>query len=141
VDEAKNNGGRTLVACAAGVSRSATLVLAYLMKREGLSLPVACTLVRSVRPIVQPNHGFMWQLVEFEVIIFFVAFFLTLLQGAGRRVEVPLQDCLLHESVAEAARRRSDPRVVCRHGLVWECEQVVGLAEGEDLAADRFRYF
>jgi hypothetical protein len=130
------------VACAAGISRSATLVLAYLMKREGLSLPVACTLVRSVRPIVQPNHGFMWQLVEFEVFISSFCFFLlTSLKGAGRRVEVPLQDFLLHESMAEAARRRSDPRVVCRHGLVWECEQVVGMTKGENLEVDRFRYF
>ena len=67
VDAARLGGGRTLIACAAGVSRSTTLVIAYLLKREALSLPLAYTMVKSVRPIVQPNFGFIRQLVEFEV--------------------------------------------------------------------------
>ncbi len=59
-------------------------------------------------------------------------------QGAGRRLENLLQDCLLHESLAEAARRRHEPESVCEHGLVWQCEQVVGLVESNDSSTVRY---
>jgi protein-tyrosine phosphatase len=55
-----------LVHCRAGISRSATIVLAYLMQFHDLSLDEAITTVRSRRPIVQPNVGFMAQLRAWE---------------------------------------------------------------------------
>lgn len=62
----RQSGGKTVVHCMAGISRSATLVIAYLMREEKLSLTEAFDLVRLKRPIVQPNMGFWQQLEEFE---------------------------------------------------------------------------
>ncbi|KAM4745283.1 dual specificity protein phosphatase 14 [Anableps anableps] len=58
--------GRTLVHCNAGVSRSAALCLAYLMKHCGATLLEAHRLLKSCRPIVRPNLGFWRQLIEYE---------------------------------------------------------------------------
>ncbi|XP_054905180.1 dual specificity protein phosphatase 14-like [Poeciliopsis prolifica] len=58
--------GCTLVHCNAGVSRSAALCLAYLMKHRGASLLEAHRLLRSCRPIVRPNPGFWRQLIQYE---------------------------------------------------------------------------
>ncbi|XP_053730533.1 dual specificity protein phosphatase 13-like isoform X2 [Synchiropus splendidus] len=54
-------GGKVLVHCLMGVSRSATLVLAFLMIAEGLRLQEAVTAVRAHRDIC-PNPGFLQQL-------------------------------------------------------------------------------
>ncbi|KAL0979409.1 hypothetical protein UPYG_G00184710 [Umbra pygmaea] len=58
--------GRTLVNCNAGVSRSATLCLVYLMKYHGLTLLEAHKWVKSCRPIIRPNIGFWKQLIQYE---------------------------------------------------------------------------
>lgn len=58
--------GCTLVHCNAGVSRSAALCLAYLMKHRGVSLLEAHRLLKSCRPIVRPNPGFWKQLIQYE---------------------------------------------------------------------------
>ena len=62
----RRRGGRTLVHCVAGVSRSATLVLAHQVKHAGLSLREAFQRLRSRRRVVRPNAGFFAALVEFE---------------------------------------------------------------------------
>ncbi|XP_073338498.1 uncharacterized protein [Pagrus major] len=54
-------GGRVFVHCLMGVSRSATLVLAFLMIVEGLRLQEAVAAVRPHRDIC-PNPGFLQQL-------------------------------------------------------------------------------
>lgn len=63
----KEKGGRTLVHCVAGVSRSATLCIAYLMKHERMSLRQAYRFVKTARPIVRPNWGFWRQLINYEI--------------------------------------------------------------------------
>ncbi len=55
-----------LVHCAAGVSRSPTIVLGYLMSRKGMTLREAFDLVSKQR-MVQPNEGFMAQLMALEL--------------------------------------------------------------------------
>lgn len=52
-------GERVLVHCHAGVSRSATIVLLYLMLDRGHTLVEALLHLRRVRPQVQPNRGFL----------------------------------------------------------------------------------
>lgn len=59
-------GGKTVVHCMAGVSRSATIVLAYLMKHQGLNLWQAYNKVIAARPCIQPNIGFWRQLMAYE---------------------------------------------------------------------------
>jgi hypothetical protein len=48
-----------------GVSRSATIVIHYLVK-EGMSLREAFTLVKERRPAIAPNVGFFKKLVDAE---------------------------------------------------------------------------
>ncbi|KFW87880.1 Dual specificity protein phosphatase 13 isoform B, partial [Phalacrocorax carbo] len=58
--------GKVLVHCAMGISRSATLVLAFLMICEDMSLADAIQTVRSHRGIC-PNSGFLKQLRELDL--------------------------------------------------------------------------
>ncbi|KAJ1546068.1 hypothetical protein HK405_007433 [Cladochytrium tenue] len=55
-----------LVSCQQGISRSASLVIAYVMRRRGLRLADAYSLVKERSPWVAPNIGFLGQLAEFE---------------------------------------------------------------------------
>ena len=55
-----------VVHCQMGVSRSATLVIAYLIKQLRLTLRQAVWLTRSCRSVIFPNAGFLQQLLEFE---------------------------------------------------------------------------
>ena len=59
------SGGKVLVNCWQGASRSATIVLAYLVRCEGIHLPEALRLLRAKRD-VRPNDGFLVQLIEWE---------------------------------------------------------------------------
>jgi len=58
--------GSVLVHCMAGISRSATLVIAYLMAHEKKTFYQAVELVTTKRPCVSPNSGFIAQLKLFE---------------------------------------------------------------------------
>jgi protein-tyrosine phosphatase len=66
IAKAIKSGGVVLVHCYAGVSRSASVVIAYLMKELGLPALDAMTYVRKRRPIIFPNPGFQRQLFDFE---------------------------------------------------------------------------
>lgn len=58
IDAAREQGGKILIHCRVGVSRSATITIAYVMKRLGLSLVDAYLLVRSrrLRSVSLQNH-------------------------------------------------------------------------------------
>lgn len=66
IHEEVSRGGRVLVHCVAGVSRSPALVLAYLVRHCGMALREAFLHVRAARPSARPNSGFFSQLIEFE---------------------------------------------------------------------------
>lgn len=66
IEQEASLGGRTLVFCVAGVSRSASLCIAYLMKYHQLSLLEAYNYVKTRRPRIKPNCGFFKQLIEYE---------------------------------------------------------------------------
>ncbi|KAH9002279.1 protein-tyrosine phosphatase-like protein [Lactarius hatsudake] len=61
-----NGGGRVLVHCLMGISRSATIVAAYLMSARHISTHKAIALIKRARPQVQPNYGFIKELHVFE---------------------------------------------------------------------------
>lgn len=62
IEEAVSTGGKILVHCRKGISRSATLVIAYLMIKKNLSIYSALCAVKKSRWI-RPNDGFLRQLV------------------------------------------------------------------------------
>ena len=55
-----------LVHCNAGVSRSATVVIAFLMKEKNFSFQEAFHHVKKRRPCIRPNEGFVKQLQLLE---------------------------------------------------------------------------
>jgi dual specificity protein phosphatase 1B len=58
--------GRILVHCLMGVSRSATIVIAYLMLFQQVPLNSAFNFVYSKRPQIGPNDNFLRQLKRLE---------------------------------------------------------------------------
>ncbi|RYR31111.1 hypothetical protein Ahy_B01g055898 [Arachis hypogaea] len=63
-EDVRKQGGRVFVHCCQGVSRSTSLVIAYLMWREEQSFDDAFQLVKAVRGIVDLNMGFVCQLLQ-----------------------------------------------------------------------------
>ena len=63
IDEAIGN---VFVHCAAGISRSASVVIAYFMKKEGKTYEQAFDFVKERRNCVNPNEGFVNQLMKYE---------------------------------------------------------------------------
>lgn len=61
-----NNLGGVLVHCYAGVSRSVSVVIAYLIWKYNMSYNDALNYIRSSRPIANPNPGFAIQLINFS---------------------------------------------------------------------------
>ena len=57
IDTALKGGGKVLVHCSQGVSRSATLVIAYLMWRSGSSYDEVYAKVKEARGVTNPNIG------------------------------------------------------------------------------------
>ena len=68
LDEGKAQGTATLVHCRVGVSRSATICIAEVMKELGLSFPRAYCFVRARRlnVIIQPHLKFTYELLKWE---------------------------------------------------------------------------
>jgi len=60
-----NVPGRVLVNCSQGVSRSATIVVAFLMLKRGMTAQAGLRHLRSVRN-VWPNIGFLRQLAKLD---------------------------------------------------------------------------
>ncbi|KAK9090293.1 hypothetical protein Sjap_023470 [Stephania japonica] len=63
-EEVREMGGRVLVHCCQGISRSTSLVIAYLMWRDGQSFDDAFQFVKSARGVTNPNIGFACQLLQ-----------------------------------------------------------------------------
>ncbi|XP_069089041.1 protein phosphatase Slingshot homolog 3 [Pleurodeles waltl] len=69
ISNARKQNTRVLVHCKMGVSRSGSTVIAYAMKEYGWSLEEALRYVKEKRPIVNPNPGFMRQLLIYQGIL------------------------------------------------------------------------
>ncbi|CAM8926075.1 unnamed protein product [Rhodiola kirilowii] len=66
IDYVEQSGGKVLVHCFEGRSRSATVVLAYLMLRKKLTLLHAWNTLKRVHRRAQPNDGFAKILLELD---------------------------------------------------------------------------
>ena len=67
IEQAENAGGRVLVHCISGVSRSPTIVMMHLMNKHGIPLKDTFDYIQSCRPWITPNDGFKLQLASLEV--------------------------------------------------------------------------
>lgn len=66
IESCRSQNGKILVHCNAGVSRSASIVIGYLMKKQQCSFKSAYEKVKSKRECIQPNSGFLEQLKSLE---------------------------------------------------------------------------
>jgi protein-tyrosine phosphatase len=63
----KNQDKNILIHCMAGISRSASLVIAWLMYKFDFDLDTAFTYVKAKRSIINPNPGFIEQLKKLNI--------------------------------------------------------------------------
>ena len=66
MDDAVNKNGKVLVHCKCGVSRSTTLIAAYLIKKKNYSADGAIEAIKKSRNCIQANDGFIQQLKNYE---------------------------------------------------------------------------
>ncbi|KAL4659470.1 dual specificity protein phosphatase 6-like [Arapaima gigas] len=66
IDEARSQKCGVLVHCLAGISRSVTVTVAYLMQKLNLSMNDAYDIVKMKKSNISPNFNFMGQLLDFE---------------------------------------------------------------------------
>jgi dual specificity phosphatase 12 len=62
-------GHAILIHCAAGISRSTTLVTSYIMRKYQLPFMKAIEFVKKSRPCMDPNPGFIMQLNQYEKLL------------------------------------------------------------------------
>ena len=66
INQARDLNGKVLVHCFKGVSRSAAIICAYLIKYFHYSFEESLSLIRTVRPIANPNPHFSLTLKKYE---------------------------------------------------------------------------
>lgn len=139
----RKKDGKVLVHCRAGISRSATICIAYLMVHNSLTLDQAFDFIREKRKIISPNMNFMQQLFEFERMLL-VNRVRTFVYPAVHEMASPLSCSQTSErspamvanhfnfnvcAVSQIWRwaiwiksRFTIRHVICRHGCVFYCE-------------------
>ncbi|KAG5333368.1 DUS22 phosphatase, partial [Acromyrmex heyeri] len=95
IHAARLRGGNVLIHCLAGMSRSVTVAVAYIMSTTSLSWKEALKVVRVGRSIANPNVGFQQQLKDFES---------SRLQDERNRLKERFPSLALTESDAEVCR-------------------------------------
>ena len=66
INTAKISGGKILIHCQLGISRSTTCLIAYMIKYLGYTTLSALQYIKNKRPHAMPNLGFIQQLKEYE---------------------------------------------------------------------------
>jgi len=66
IEEALAGGGKILIHCLKGVSRSASIAAAFAIYSQKLTTKEAIELLKRSRTIIRPNHGFVMQLQKYE---------------------------------------------------------------------------
>ena len=67
IQQALNNNGRILVHCNAGISRSSSIILAYLIGIHRMKYDDAFQLLKTARSNIRPNDGFVKQLKDYAM--------------------------------------------------------------------------
>ena len=69
IENSIKEGGTVLVHCHAGRSRSATIVIAYLMAKYGIEFEEVLAYLQKRRSVINPNDGFVEQLREWQQVL------------------------------------------------------------------------
>ena len=69
IESSINPGGRVLVHCMHGISRSSTIVLSYLMQKLKLKYSEALSLLQTCHPQADPSYTFVYQLMKLESVL------------------------------------------------------------------------
>jgi len=67
IDGALHSGGKILVHCSCGVSRSATIAALYEMRRSGEDPETVLNRFRTIRAVICPNPGFALHLRNYNL--------------------------------------------------------------------------
>lgn len=70
IDKSQQEGKHILINCHVGKSRSATIIIAYIMRKKLISFKEAFEIVKKSRPIICPNDNFIFHLQEYEKKLF-----------------------------------------------------------------------
>lgn len=65
----REEGSKVLVHCKMGISRSASVVIAYVMKANNWNLKKALRFVKDKRQSIRPNENFLRQLEVYQGIL------------------------------------------------------------------------
>ncbi|EGG20464.1 putative protein tyrosine phosphatase [Cavenderia fasciculata] len=75
IEQSFDNGATALlVHCNAGISRSSTILVGFLMNKFKIPMQRALDVVKEARPSIKPNFGFIKSLLEYEKEILFTVF-------------------------------------------------------------------
>ena len=69
INQARLAGGNILIHCKLGISRSAAIAIAYLIKYYGFDFLSAMNFIKKQRDRINPNTGFVEQLKKYENIV------------------------------------------------------------------------
>ncbi|GFR97065.1 protein phosphatase Slingshot [Elysia marginata] len=142
--KARNNHSKVLVHCKMGISRSASTVMAFLMKDRRWSVDEAYKFVKSKRSIVRPNDGFMEQLNMYEGIltasnkrdIFRSKSDQNLLDDAHNKDDMePVQGSFLGDSLFHVMSH-SDWPMAASGGVAYEEEWIADLQAGRGMTPE-----
>jgi len=132
INEGQSTGG-VLVHCYFGVSRSATVVAAFLMKKYAITFDSAICRLKESRKLVAPNRGFESQLRLYETLGYtidrhnlqFKMFRLRVTANKVSKAKMVPQDCMnVVKPDPSIQRVTPDPRVYrCR-----KCRRIVASA-------------
>ncbi|XP_071943597.1 uncharacterized protein [Antedon mediterranea] len=69
IDKARSANGAVIIHCYAGISRSPTVAIAYIMQHLNMTSEEAYRYVKDKRPTISPNFNFLGQLLEHEKLL------------------------------------------------------------------------
>ncbi|MFH4978924.1 hypothetical protein AB6A40_005633 [Gnathostoma spinigerum] len=111
LDRVSKSGSAVLIHCLAGISRSPTLAIAYIMRLYNWTSDQAYRFVKSKRPSISPNFNFMGQLLEYETQLKSKNSFVPPMEPLSESLINSSQDTLVSVSPADKDDGNSSGRI------------------------------